>query len=555
MSEVPSPGVSPGVRWVRRAISLPLLIAAFVAERLVSRRGLILGFFLAAAWLATAAWLRPPLSRDIHGLNLPLSAWPGGITSEQVLNPSVYGKDRDATKDRRVTADEILNGPHQILVDSIGALLLAIIVVGGATALLRPRCFGVAAGFLLSASLCANAAVVLNHPRLVYLLDLELEQRAQMARLYWFADNNSATNNFNDRISGQPASSLPAGLLTANSGPNWAPSLASVYDFLPAIEEERGGWERGLLYIRWGPYLVLLAFAGALIGLRGTLSRRVRNAALYTLLGTVLAGLACSERLRAEYYWQNAKILEGRCDYAGARTALEACCSASRAFQEREQTWLLAGKMDDVDARVTPARQFFRAFQAYRPKPRPGPMARLEDLPAWPTTMTRDSREWRLAVGISQGVLGGQEVPRQSVATQAARFWTQIGLMYYLQGPRVTDSGFQYPRRERVLTAALEAWRTATRLAPSNWDPLLYQGLALARTDRDQPLRVREVLQPLLDGLVDRPVRADIMATLADCYLEAGQYHEFLPFYKESADEYTLPKIVNHHAFKGLGGW
>jgi tetratricopeptide (TPR) repeat protein len=541
---------------LRGVLSLPLRIAAFVAERCVSGRGLIIGFFLAAAWFSTAPWIRPPFSHDIGGLHLPIGIGPGGLPVEDFLHPHSNAEEiHGATASIGASAEEILNGPRRLFIDSIGMFLLAIIAVVGIAALWRPRCFGVAAGLLLIASLGANAAALLNHPRLIYLLDLELEQRSQIARLFWFADDNPAINNFNDRISGQPASTMPTGLLTSNAGPNWAPSLATVYLFLPYIEEERGGWERALLYIRWGPYLVLLAFFGVLMGVRGTLSRRFRHTAVYAVLGIVLASGVCFPRLRAEYYWQNAKVLEARCDFEGARTALKTCYAASPAFEEREQAWLMAGKIDDAENKHTASRELFRAFQAYRPKPRPGPMGRMEDLPAWPTTMTRDSREWRWAVGSMETILGGQEVPRPVAVNQMARLWTQVGLMYYLQQPKVTELGFQYLRRQIVLMSALEAWRRATTLSPVNLDVYLYEGLALARTDRDEPQRVRGLLQPMFDGLADRPVRADILATLGDCYLESGNFREALPFYKQSADEYTLPKIVNHRSFKGLGGW
>jgi len=248
-------------------------------------------------------------------------------------------------------------------------------------------------------------------------------------------------------------------------------------------------------------------------------------------------------------------MLEADCDYDGARQALSSCCSVCPAFATRSQSCLLAGKIDEAEGKPTPTRQFFRAFQAYRAKPRPGGTTLLQDFPDWPTTKAQDSRECRWAVAVMDDILREKKVSHEAAATQAAAFWMETGLTYYLKKPIFAESTFHYLGRERALTAAQDAWRRGLDLSPTSRDVLLCEGLVLARTDPSHPDRARAMFRQVLRDLADRPLKADVLSTLADCYLEAGQFQESLPFYMQSCDAYTLPKIVNHRGLRGLGGW
>jgi hypothetical protein len=105
------------------------------------------------------------------------------------------------------------------------------------------------------------------------------------------------------------------------------------------------------------------------------------------------------------------------------------------------------------------------------------------------------------------------------------------------------------------MTATLDAWRRGLELSPDHRDALLCEGLVLARTDPDHPDRAGALFQEVLSDLADRPLKADVLSTLGDSYLGAGLFRESLPFYMQSCDAYTLPKIVNHRGLRGLGGW
>jgi len=541
--------------WLRAATTPFVQAPAFVLERLVSRRGLMLIFFVSAGWLALSGWIRPPLSSDISGAQLPLGAWAGAWDLTETLNGTLPPEQLAVKVTGEPSAGEILHGPRRILADSVGVLLLATIVVGAAVALCFPRRFGTVAGLLLSVAICANAATVLNHPGLTYLLDLEAEQRAQISRLYSVSYDGSMTSVLNDRTRGKPSQLSSAGFLTAVSQSETVPGVTSVVPFLPPIEEERGGWERGLLYVLRGPHLIILLLFGLIVGSRGPLGRRLLFGALFVVLGAVLTVPVCSQRLRAEWDWQQAKMLEAHCDYEGARQALSSCCAVCPAFATRGQTSLLVGKMDEAEGKPTPSRQFFRAFQAYRGKPRSGATTLVQDLPDWPTTQAQDSRECRWAVAVMDDVLREKKVCHEAAATQAADFWMETGLKYYLQKPVFSEFAFRYLDRERDMTATQDAWRRGLELSPDHRDALLCEGLVLARTDPDHPDRAGALFQEVLSDLADRPLKADVLSTLGDSYMGAGLFRESLPFYMQSCDAYTLPKIVNHRGLRGLGGW
>ena len=148
------PSVSP-------RLDLPIRLAVACVEMAVSRRGLTVTF-LAVAWaLVTLGWLRPPLSPDIGGMHLPLGIW----------------------RPRAPVPEEILQGPRRIPPDSAGLALTVLIAVGVVFALARPDWLGMVAGLLLCGAIAANAAVVMNHPTLIEMLEIEQVQWQQVAEM------------------------------------------------------------------------------------------------------------------------------------------------------------------------------------------------------------------------------------------------------------------------------------------------------------------------------------------------------------------------------------
>jgi hypothetical protein len=131
---------------------------------------------------------------------------------------------------------------------------------------------------------------------------------------------------------------------------------------------------------------------GILLGTPGALRRRAACLALWGGLGLLAAADVCAGRLRAEWYWAEAKRQEAQCHITAARAALERAVALCPDFESMERTWLLTGKLDFRQARRTPQERFFRAYQLGRDKTRPRAVAYHQDLP-WLVARTQDYRE------------------------------------------------------------------------------------------------------------------------------------------------------------------
>jgi hypothetical protein len=524
----------------------------FGMELGVSRRGMPMIYLLIAAFLAAACWLRPALSPDIRSVHIPLGIW-------QTANPA---------------PEEILAGPRRFVPDSVGVFLLVIVAVSAVMVWRRPQRLGVAAGVLLCAALAANAAVALNHPVLIGLLDQEYEQRRQVAHLIGKAPEKKAmANSHNGRIGGH-------GALVA--------------------DEQRGDVVRGWVYLLYGQWLVLWAAVGIFYASSGPVLRRARDVFAWGLLGMLLAGGFCCRRLYAEYYWLEACDREGQGDVAAAHAALERAVEVFPEFEQLERTWLLGGKLDYQAGRQTASVRFFQAYQIERDKGLPRAVAFGEDLP-WLIKRTSDYRtglttspagfylaekpdssetgtlysheqlaalkgplvtEYLLAIArepvhaiaIMEDLLHKTGVEEPAVRSQAARFWTNRGLQLYLDRPILSDSEFSYFTHDRRLMAALDAWAQAAELVPGKRDCAYYQATALARIDRQRPDRVESAFEPMRTDLADRAIQGEIFDLLGDAYWEAGLIAEARRLYAASYDVFSLPKRPNIRAQKKLGG-
>jgi hypothetical protein len=535
-------------------IRLPFKILTAVMEMVFSRRGLPITFFVIAAGLALATCLRPPLSRDISSVRIPLGLW----------------------KARGPTAEQVFDGSRGVPYDSAGVFLIALCAAGVFVVLVAPKRFPQAAGVLVCGSIIAVAAVAINHPALVQLLDREYEQREQIVDVVKkLSSSQPVVIEDNGRVSEWNA---------------------------PAEDERPGDLVRGWIYLRYGMYLVTWAILGLLLGQTGALGRRLRFAGGWVLLGGVLACVVCFPRLYAEYKWSQAQQLEARCDYTAARDALAAAVDRCPEFEQLERTWLLRGKLDWREGRSTTEARFFRIYQITRDKTRPQAYATGQDLP-WlisgtksyreggappnagfeslgnpirkPTTLDCQDfrrkewtppgavteayygthrREQRQAYHLASALYAETEDCPPVVRKQAAQTWTDTGITFFM-GERVTYlTGREYALEHRMLYAAYTSWEKAAQIDPSRRDCSFYLGLAQAAMDRERPHLARAQLAGMLTGLADVPLHAYIMSSLGDAYLEAGQMNDSRRSYAESYDVFNLPKKINIHAQKALGG-
>jgi tetratricopeptide (TPR) repeat protein len=527
---------------------------ATVTEALLSRRGWAVLFFLVAACLAVAGWLRPPLSPDLLGTQTPLGLW------------------------KSATAEDLLAGPRRTAPDGIGVVLLALLASGTAVVLWRPARLGVVAGLLLAVAVAGNAAAALNHPALVELMDLEYEQRRQIVEsvnVPTMQEDPMATRD-NGRIGA-------TGALGA--------------------DDQRGDPVRGWVYLLHGRWLVPWAVAGLLFGTAGSLPRRLRHAGCWVAVGGALAGVVCSRRLVAEYYWAQALHWEGAGDYEASGRALQTAVSLFPEFDRLERTWLLAGKLDHRQGRSTPREQFFCVYQLARDRSRPRAVASAHGLP-WIIHRTADYREGLAtpqsgfdrnltpgavgsgtadnrsghyrpdsppfgsdavaarsleqgrAAALSADLLADEHFRAPPVSNQAARVWADIGMTYYQKGTLFKDTGRVSFEDNRCLGVAAEAWRQASALAPANHSSRFFLGMTQAATERDHPEWADLTFRSLLEDTADKALQADILSNVGDAYFRAGRFHEARRRYAESFDRYNMPQLdrINYRAQRRLGG-
>ncbi len=296
-------------------------------EWCVSARGLGLAFLALSALLALAAWVRPPLSRDIPGYRISLGLFPSD----------------------HAAIEESLAGRAPLVLDSPGLLLWLACAVGCTVVLLWPNRLHLVAGAVVALSLAGSAAVALNHPILIERLELELEQRARLVRLL-------------DRVEESTISAPPNRRIKAE----------------PALEEERTGLFRGFLYLQYGPWLVVLSGLAVILSGRGRLRYRCGLLLAWLMIGVVLGAALTSRRLLAEWHWYQAAAAERQGDLGAARASLARAVAHCPDLNELGRTWLLIGKLDHRDGRSSPQAEYWRALQLARNRDPVAAMAAIE---------------------------------------------------------------------------------------------------------------------------------------------------------------------------------
>jgi len=285
---------------------------AFCLEALVSRRGLAVAFLALAALWTCSGWVRPPLNRDLSATHLPLRFLFGG-------GPSPV---------------DLLDGPRQVVWDSLGVVLLIFIAISAVVLLRRPERLRTIAGVLLVVAVAANAAIAWNHPALFELLVAENVQRDQMVQVLQSQKENCLVNPENGRVPyDQKSQGDPAGLL--------------------------GSWD----YLLYGIWLVALSVLGILDGGRRPLVRRLGTLAAWAALAAAVACTVCLPRLWGEFCWRRATQLEAKADFAASRQALQEAASICPELGRLQRAWLLKGTLDFRQGLSSPERQFWTASQ------------------------------------------------------------------------------------------------------------------------------------------------------------------------------------------------
>jgi hypothetical protein len=290
----------------------------------------------------------------------------------------------------------------------------------------------------------------------------------------------------------------------------------------PRVQEPAdGGFERGSL-LRGGVYLnthrllpLLLAAVACLLATGGGLGRRIGHLALWSAAGAVLAVALTSPRLFAEWRWQRAAQAEARGDWEAAERHAAAALELFPELRQIERTWVLLGRLDYRQSRASPAASYFHAQQLAR------------------------NEEWRCAIAELS------ELVRHDQPTPAARRW-----LASLISERAA-SDFHSGR----FHSAEEGWQAAAEADPSPGFRLLMVATVRARSHRDDPGAIADMVDPLLPQLrTDRTLRAALLAMLGDTYFDGGRFAEARARYEASTKVYNLPKQVNFRAQRGLLG-
>lgn len=468
-------------RPVSNAVFVWLVCSAFsfaiaAIESVFSNRGLALvGLLLALVITLCTGWLRPPLSRDLGSFELSLVS----CTSKTPLQ----------------------TGPRFRL-DSPGALMFVVLCAGFMATAHASQRTALAGGLVLSGGLLANTAAVLNQPVLIESLQLEHQERQQMAIvLQHISGGDAVTKLSNGRVPYPPNEVIECG--------------SSLH-----------GWN----YLLHGKWLVLVGLTIYLFTSSCRLRSRLLGAGAWILVGAILSCVLCSQRLIAEHCWSQSEEFAAAADYERAREAFTHALHVCPALEELERTWYWAGKLDYLERKSTSRAMFFRAAQL------------------------ANDRQHHQAAMLMDELLARTEGDCVPVRGQAARSLTALGLMHYLDGstydlPQTAESR----GRLRSTEAAVAFWSRALTIQPNRATCLLFRSVALAGSS-NATAQVEEDVQQFLMATADRSLQADILATLGDVYFEAGQTQRARQYYEQSKRIFELPKDINFRARRGLLG-
>ncbi|MGA2033381.1 MAG: hypothetical protein ABSG68_14080 [Thermoguttaceae bacterium] len=492
-------------------------LTAWLLEAAMSWRGLALLFFAWAALLTVSAWVRPPLSRDLRAIDIPL-----------VL---VSGAGSDGA--------DLLYGPRHFRWNSGGVILLALIGLGTAATLWRPRWFGVSCGVLLAAALIVNATAVLNQPALVQWLTFEDAQKQEItAVLSTLKENALVTPEVDTQkvlLTTQRNDESERGLATPSENALEPPEAGDQSLLLASRINDTAGWGSGLAqekgkflfwaYLLYGKWLVVLAAVGVLFGYPRSLARRASILVAWVLVGLLAGALACSARLAGEVCWFRAYVLEQRADAARAEVVLDRSLAVCPQLGLLRRSWLLQGKMDYRRGGFSPLdyrRQEYSSRQRF-----------------WEAHQLAFDRQVLLANHMMQSLRYSRDQARV-VRVQSADFFTARGL-------ELLGRGLPAAARDHFDMADAAGGQT-------RFDCACFRALVNMQGDPTRAEPVAVDLGEILDHCPNRLLRADIVAVLGDAFFDAGRMPAARKCYAESMDLFNLPKQINLRAQKSLVG-
>ena len=447
---------------------------------------------------AIATWLSGLVTillgrRGLFGLLVFVLVLPGMV---QVLRPPIssdisgFSLPLLGAGDSVFSAAEFVRGSRPLLLFSPGSVL-AIVAIGCIIAVVaRPRSLPWAAGSALAVLLACEATVLLNHPAVVAELDRESELRESIITML-----EETAEPFIDITSYPRVRDLPS-----NIEPG---SIASAVNYRP-----RG---RGMF--------VVLALLGVLLVSAGPFHRRLGFTMVWCLIGATLAFGLTWRRCVAEWHWQRAELAEARGQLRSATGHIDAAEAYFPEFSRLERTWFLRGAVDYQSARKTSASTYFTARQ-------------------WARSGQLAQAVQTLATLEQPGRAAGDRHPPW-VARWLADVMVRMALVAFTER--------RYESADQFLDQALV-------VDPSVPERSLCLAVLRARKQAAAPDHVAALLDPVVDRLADRSLRAALLAMLGDCYFSDGQFSEARRRHQASLAAYSLPKTINYRALRGLLG-
>ncbi|NOY30680.1 MAG: hypothetical protein GXP28_11090 [Planctomycetes bacterium] len=374
---------------------------------------------------------------------------------------------------------------------SLGMVLSATVAVGLFANLVLKVRMSHVAGLFFAVLLGCKLSLLLNHPAII----VELDRQAQL----------------HDAV---------VGLLALTSDP-----VVEITSF-PRVNGlrklvEAGSFESAVHYTPNGSvtFLVVALMTLLLVG-SGSAPRRLAVAGGWAALGLVLLVAVSWPRLASEWHWHRAVLAEQRGQLESASTHVEQAKEFFPGLVGVPRTWMLEGKIDYQRSQHSAARQYYLARQ----KARNGEL----DQALLEIAAIKENREWSLKASPS--------------------------LMNRWKGDLSTAQAMEDFRKGR-LEAADQRWDLAMTFDSSNvFRPLCLAALR-SRWQGANPQEVVELVDPVLDQLADRSLKAALHAMIGDCFFAAGEFSTARERYQTSLRVFSLPKTINYRALRGLLGW
>ncbi len=374
---------------------------------------------------------------------------------------------------------------------SIGMALAVTVFVGLAASLLFKIRMSSAAGVFFAVLLGCQLSLLLNHPGVIVQLDRQGQLREAVVTLM-----KETTEPAIDITSFPRVKSLPH---LVEPG-----SIESVFYFIPS-----GG----------ASYLAIALVTLVLIS-NGSTSKRLAGAGAWATVGLLIFVALSWPRMVSEWHWHRAVLAEQRGQLEIATSQVEQAKNVFPELDEIPRTWMLEGKIDYQRSRPSAARQYFLA----RKKARNGEL----DQALLEFAAIKESREWS--------------------------FMASPAVVNRWMGDLSTNKAMGDFKKGR-LDSAEQEWDLAMTYDSSSLFRPLCLAVLRSRWQGASPKEVVELVDPVLDQLADRSLKAALHAMIGDCFFAVGEFSSARERYQASLDAFSLPKTINYRALRGLLGW